>query len=350
MMKTPGAVLNGTPVPRTRSEIDALLQETRWRIHQASYEEQRLETELRVTEVELCLGEAWIHQAEGRFGPALKLLQDLKKVASSLPHQHDHFIAEIDILERKLALPRTRRDVEQLLSDAAGHFHSGKPSLAAQPLDAAMDLLAKLPGEGTVDLYDKYLRLDGAFQSVRRPSLERFKALRTSFDAKIASRVGDVRRLSRTDTPVRSDVLGNLLDQVSVAEGILASLDPALVGLQDHERAAQDFGDLRGVLIELLHESAEASRTAVPGLPEPPAAASSPRMPAVSGPAPAPTALAVPTRSSPVAPLAARPATPLPAVSAPVVPPVGPPAPSSQEKLGLNLSPWAMGSWGTLRG
>jgi hypothetical protein len=348
MKKTPSSVLSVKPLPRTRSEIDALLQETRWRIHQASYEEGRLKTELLVTEVESRLGEAWVHRAEGRFGPALKLLQDLKKDASSLPHEHDHFIAEIGVLEQKLALPRARRDVEQLLADAAGHCRGRKPSLATQPLDEAMNLLSKLPEESQGDLYDQLLRVHEQYQSVRRAALERFTALRTSFDSKIAQRIGNVRRLSQPDTPLRNDVLGNLLDQVSVAQGILTSLDPNLVGCQKHEEAAKEFGELRGLLIELLHESADASNLLSPGPPNPTTINSALPLP-VSRPAPTST-LAVRSSRSPAATLPVRPAAPVPAFPVPLVPPAGSPAPYSLEKPGLQLSPWALGPWGTQHG
>lgn len=136
--------------------------------------------------------------------------------------------------------------------------------------------------------------------SVRRTVFERFTILRESFNVRIAARVGELRRFPRTNNPLLLEVLGNLLGQVSLAQRILASLDPALIGGQDHEEASRELGDLRRVLFEMLHESAEAPCLADPG----------------------------PSERAP----AARPEPP--SEEAPV--------------LELELSPWAMGSWGML--
>lgn len=305
MIQTRKAVLNAEPVQRSRSELDALLQETRWRIQQASLEEKRLETELRVTELELRLGQAWVHRAEGRSEPALKLLRDLRTEAQSLPHRYDYLIVEIDTLERKLALPHARQEVERHLIDAARHCDRGNPPLAVQSLDEARKRLLKIPREGALDLYEKYLLLCDRCQAARRPALERFNELRASFSLKIAGRVGDLRRLSRLGDSLQQSDLEDLLNQVSVAQGILASLDPAVIGRQEHEGAAREFGDLRGVLIELLQKGAERTHAAAPAPPE----------------------------------------------RAPVTPPPQPPSvPPLQETAGLRLSPWALGSWGTLSG
>lgn len=169
----------------------------------------RLLIEARATEIERRLGEAWLHRAEGRPGAALQLLQALRKDVAALPGASSGpLLAEIVILERKLV----HRDV----------------------------------GQGP------------------QAGLARFRELRASFRGKTVARVGSLRRLSLGARPVRRDVLEDLLDEVAMALRGLAALDPGVAGGREGEAAFGELEDLRGVLIEQLHERAGAPGSVTP--------------------------------------------------------------------------------------
>jgi hypothetical protein len=257
-------------------------------------DEKRLDVEARVIDVELRQGEAWIRRADRRSGAALKLLQDLKERASSLPSGNGHLVAEIEILERELTHPGERQEIERLLADASRHCRGGKPSRAVQLLDEAGRRLHLLPREGFADLYEGLQRLRRHYEERRRPALERFRALMESFGGNVAPQVRDLRRLSGPAGPLPQAVLRRLFDQVVVAQGILASLDPFLIGCGNHEAAARTIEGIREVLSGLLQAGASAAPNGDPG-----------------------------------------------------PPPLRPPAPAPVERRAWELSSWATGSWGT---
>lgn len=309
MSKIPQTIRNTEGPSRSRGGLETPLQEARWKVQPASRDDHRSELELRATRLEGRLGEAWTLRAEGRFDAALSLLKILWHEASLLPPSCGHLIEEIDVLARKLVLQQAHREVERLLAEVAVHCDSGRVSLAARSLRDAKDRLAKLPKECAGDLAESLLRLDARYQALRRPAVVRFQLLRTAFNSKIAARVGDPRRLARLEQPLSRDVLGNLLDQITVAQGILGSLDPDVVGRGDHEAAAGEFAELREVVLELLDAGAVPPSPGKPG-----------------------------------------PLERTPAASMPEKPSLSPPGPTSEEKPAFQLSPWAMGSWETHSG